>query len=86
MLSKPDGRRRRLQDHGELAQPGLESGVGLMLPEPGSDPPGLRPSSGGDYHCGAGTGVHHRPHQCAATQLSPAACQPEVPGEFLRGQ
>src|SRR5271165_6032803 len=32
------------RDHGELAQPGLESGVGLMLPEPEGDPPGLRPS------------------------------------------
>jgi hypothetical protein len=35
------GRSRRLQDHGEQAQPGLESGVGVMLPGPGSDPPGL---------------------------------------------
>jgi hypothetical protein len=42
-LSKPNGRSRRLQGHGEQAQPGLESGAGLMLPGPGSDPPGLRP-------------------------------------------
>ena len=73
-------------DHGELAQPCLESGVGLMLPRPEGDPPGLRPSPGGGCHCGDRTGVHHRPHQCAAAQLSPAACQPDGPGEFLRGR
>ena len=81
-LSKPDGRRRRLQDHGELAQPGLESGFGLMLPEPGSDPPGLRPSSGGGCHCGAGTSVHHRPRQCAAAQLSQRRVSRTGPGSF----
>ena len=70
------------RDHGELAQPGLESGFGLMLPEPGSDPPGLRPSPGGGCHCGAGTGVHHRPHQCAAAQLSQRRVSRTGPGSF----
>jgi len=56
-----------------------------MLPGPGSDPPGLRPSSGGDCHCGAGTGVHHRPHQCAAAQPGRRRAGRTGPGSFSAG-
>jgi hypothetical protein len=57
-----------------------------MLPGPESDPPELRPSSGGDYHSRAGTGVHHRPPQCAAAQLNQRRASRKGLGEFLRGQ
>jgi hypothetical protein len=57
----------------------------LMLPGPESDPPGLRPSSGGDYHSGAGTGVHHRPHQCAAAQPGQRRASRKGSGRFSAG-
>jgi hypothetical protein len=56
-----------------------------MLPEPESDPPELRPSCGGDYHSRAGTGVHHRPHQCAAAQLSQQRASRKGSGSFSAG-
>src|SRR6202050_1860299 len=81
-LSKPNGRSRRLQGSWRTcaARPGIRCRVDA--PEPESDPPGLRPSSGG--------GCRNRRAPPSPSVRSSSAQLSGVPAgrarEFLRGQ
>jgi hypothetical protein len=73
------------EQHGELAQPDLELGLGLVFGEAEGDPAELRLPSRGDHHPGAGTGSHNGAHQRAAAQLGERSPRGHGLGGFLRG-
>ena len=57
------------EQHGELAQPDLEFGLGLVFGKAEGDPAELRLPPRGDHNPGAGTSSHNGAHERAAAQL-----------------